>query len=95
MRGGGWRPGAGRPKSPVKAALHAAKGDRFKQLRIAGEFIRRESQPIGELIRAGTFILNFLEKLEREERRRRSKDRGFCVVRRSETEMIAAIRARA
>jgi len=72
----------------VKAALDAAKVDRFKQLRIAGEFIRGESLPIGEPIRAGTFILKFLEKLERQKRRRPSKDRGFRVLRLIEAEMI-------
>ena len=89
MPGGGWRRGAGRPKSRVKAALDAAKGDRLKQVRVAGEFVRGDSLPIGELIRAGTFLLNFLEKLEREEQRRLSKKRGFQAVRRSEDEMIA------
>jgi hypothetical protein len=52
MPGGGYRPGAGRPKSRVKAAIDQARGDPLRQVRLVGQFIRDKSLPVSELCRA-------------------------------------------
>jgi len=43
MPGGGYRPGAGQPKSRVKAALEQARGDPPPQVRLLGRFLQGTS----------------------------------------------------
>src|SRR5436190_16575887 len=66
MPGGGYRPGAGRPKSRVKAALEQARGDPLRQARLLGQFARDESLSVGELCRAASYLFDLLRRLERE-----------------------------
>jgi hypothetical protein len=84
MPGGGDRPGAGRPKSVVKAALDQARGDLLRQVRLAGRFIRDKSLPVGELCRTGYFLLEVLRRHERKAYKQRHPRMGssFRVVQR-------------
>ena len=86
MPGGGYRAGAGRPRSRVKAALEKAKGDPGRQLELAGEFVRDKTLSVDELVRAATFMWRLCIRLDRAGRRRQ-KRATFRVVARSAVEM--------
>ena len=97
MPGGGYRPGAGRPKSRVKAALEDARGDLLRQVRVAGQFVRDKSLPLDELIRAGNFLLDVLRRHDRKARKhgRPHQRTGFKVVSATADEMAAKVAAHA
>jgi hypothetical protein len=80
MPGGGFRPGAGRPKSRVKLVLDQAKGDPVRQLRLAAQLMHDQSLPIDDVIRAATFIWKLAIRLDRNGHRR-TKPAAFRVVR--------------
>lgn len=90
MPGGGFRLGAGRPKSRVKLALKRAKGDPLRQLEIARQCRDNESLPFSERLHAIYAILK-LARLDRQ-RPRSSKRSTFSVVTASADEQIAKVR---
>ena len=69
MPGGGYRAGAGRPKSPVKAAIGQAQGDPLRQVEILGQFIRDKSLPVRERVRAAHYLIDLVLRLERKVRK--------------------------
>jgi hypothetical protein len=92
MPGGGYRPGAGRPKSPVKAALDQARGDPLRQVRLAGQFAGDKTLPASERLRAIAFTLR-MARLDRVEPRPRQRV-SFRVVSATADEMAAHLAER-
>lgn len=87
MPGGGYRPGAGRPRSRVKAALQAARGDPLRQVELASQFLRDRALSVGELVRVAVFLANLVHRLER--RPAGKKAPAFRVVRRTSDALSA------
>jgi hypothetical protein len=92
MPGGGFRFGAGRPKSRVKLALEQAKGDPLRQLEIARQCRDDESLPVSKRLRAINFLLK-LARLDREESRH-PNGAAFRVMRRMPEETPGSSPAR-
>ena len=95
LPGGGHRPGAGRPKSRVKAALEQAKGDPLRQVQIAAQFARDKSLPVSELCRAANFLLELVYRLERKAQTRKRRRPTFGVVRATVDEIAPHLARRA
>lgn len=89
MPGGGFRPGAGRPKSRVKLALERAKDDPLRQLKIARQCWADDSLPFSERLRAIYFTVR-LARLDREESQPPTRS-AFTVVSRSAAEMTEQV----
>jgi hypothetical protein len=96
MSGGGYRPGAGRPKSRVKAAIDQARGDPLRQVRLVGQFIRDKSLPVSELCRAAYFLLDVLRRHDRKAWRQthERKRPSFRVVSATVAEITAHLAER-
>ena len=93
MPGGGYRPGAGRPKSRVKAALEQARGDPLRQVRILGRFLHDKSLSIGQFCGAANHLFDLLTRLEgKAVKKRRPRQRvTFTIVLATAEEMATNV----